>query len=69
MRAPSRVTVMSETRPDLENPEDAPRLVRNDRWLIGAGLVAISALAIALWSQAGRDVFSAAMAGLWALCF
>ncbi len=65
-RAASQMSAMSDTRPDLEN---SARAVRNDRWLIGVGTVIAAVLAIVLWSQAGRDVFAAAMTGLWALCF
>jgi hypothetical protein len=42
---------------------------RGDRWLVIAGLSGAITLALVLWSQAGREVFASAMAGLWALCF
>lgn len=50
-------------------PSTEPRVSRADRALWGAGIVIAMGLAIALWSQAGRDVFSAMMTGLLALCF
>lgn len=47
-------------------PTAAPRA---DRALWAVGVVAAMGLAIALWSQAGREVFGAMMSGLLALCF
>lgn len=47
----------------------APRSSTSDKALIGLGLATLGVLAAALWSQAGREVFASAMAGLWALCF
>jgi hypothetical protein len=57
--------------PDIrsEPKNSAPRPLASDRVLVWAGLFAAGSLAVALWSQAGREVFASAMAGLWALCF
>lgn len=60
---------MTDTRSAPENSTPRPVSPRGDRLLVAAGLVAAGLLALALWSQAGRDVFASAMAGLWALCF
>jgi hypothetical protein len=53
----------------FEQKGRAPASSRGDRALIGLGIAALGILAAALWSQAGREVFASAMAGLWALCF
>jgi hypothetical protein len=53
----------------FEQKGQAPAPSRGDRALIGLGIAALGILAAALWSQAGREVFASAMAGLWALCF
>lgn len=52
-------------------PAAAPQAAvpRADRALWAVGVVAAMGLAIALWSQAGREVFAAMMSGLLALCF
>jgi hypothetical protein len=60
---------MSDTRSEPETSAPRPQAAKGDRLLIGAGLVGVSLLAAVLWSQAGREVFASAMAGLWALCF
>jgi hypothetical protein len=44
------------------------RAARGDRALWIAVFVLAMGLAVALWSQAGREVFSAMMSGLLALC-
>jgi|GEM_PF-5247940 hypothetical protein len=51
------------------DPSSEGRITRTDRAVWGAGLVVVMGLAVALWSQAGREVFSAMMTGLLALCF
>ena len=53
----------------FEPKDRVPASSWGDRVLIGLGLAALGILAAALWSQAGREVFASAMAGLWALCF
>jgi hypothetical protein len=63
----SGLKTMSEIRSDLKGA--TPRSSGGDKALIWGGLIAISALAVVLWSQAGREVFASAMAGLWAFCF
>ncbi|MBN8533112.1 MAG: hypothetical protein J0L51_03385 [Rhizobiales bacterium] len=57
--------------PDIrsEPKNSIPRTLASDKALVWFGLIALSALAVTLWSQAGLDVFASAMAGLWALCF
>ena len=56
---------MAVSRPSL----GAPRISRSDRVLWFVGIAATLGLAVALWSQAGSEVFSAMMTGLLALCF
>jgi hypothetical protein len=51
------------------DPSTEGRITRADRAVWGVGIVLAMGLAIALWSQAGREVFSAMMTGLLALCF
>lgn len=60
---------MAETRSEPERSEPRRRAAKGDRLLVAAGLITAGLLALALWSQAGRDVFASAMTGLWALCF
>ncbi len=50
-------------------PSTGLRASRTDRLLWVVGIAAAMGLAVALWSQAGREVFSAMMTGLLALCF
>lgn len=50
-------------------PSTEMRTGRVDRALWIIGIVAAMGFAVALWSQAGREVFSAMMTGLMALCF
>jgi hypothetical protein len=56
---------MAVSRPSL----GAPRISRSDRVLWFVGIAATLGLAVALWSQAGSEVFSAMMTGMLALCF
>ncbi|MCA3632616.1 MAG: hypothetical protein INF16_07470 [Methylobacterium sp.] len=55
--------------PVSEPSASTPRLSRADRALWFMGIAAALGLAVALWSQAGSEVFSAMMTGLLALCF
>ena len=61
---------LKEPRMPVSEPSaSTQRLSRADRALWFMGIAAALGLAVALWSQAGREVFSAMMTGLLALCF